>query len=149
MKVLIGIDESPHAQTVLRWVMRTPWPPDTRFLVLSAAPIRMAAYSMIEVGAMRAVETLEQETVQTHQELVSAAERELRTAGLPTEGIVEPGDPRDVLIRTAEGKGVDMIVVGSHGRTGLARLLVGSVASYVASHAPCTVVIVRQPPALG
>ena len=147
MKVLIGIDASPHADTVLRWVMRTPWPRDTRFLVLSAVPTRMAAYSLIEVGAMRAVESLQQENMEAHQELVSGAERELRTAGLATEGIVEPGDPREVLIRTAESKGVDMVVVGSHGRTGLARLLVGSVASHVATHAPCTVVIVRQTPA--
>jgi universal stress protein A len=39
----------------------------------------------------------------------------------------------------------DLLVVGSHGRSGLSRLVLGSVASYVASHAPCSVLIVKRP----
>ena len=39
--------------------------------------------------------------------------------------------------------GADLVVVGSHGRTGLGKLLMGSVASHVVSHAPCTVMVVK------
>jgi nucleotide-binding universal stress UspA family protein len=39
---------------------------------------------------------------------------------------------------------IDLVVVGTHGRTGLARVLVGSVAEYIVRHAPCTVLVARQ-----
>jgi universal stress protein A len=39
----------------------------------------------------------------------------------------------------------DLIVVGSHGRSGMAKLLLGSVAAHVVSHAPCSVLVVRPP----
>ena len=45
----------------------------------------------------------------------------------------------------ARATGVDLIVVGSHGRTGLARLVVGSVAEAVVRTAPCSVLVVRSP----
>jgi nucleotide-binding universal stress UspA family protein len=40
--------------------------------------------------------------------------------------------------------GADLVVVGSHGRTGLAKLVLGSVASHVVTHAPCSVLVVKM-----
>ena len=57
---------------------------------------------------------------------------------------VELGDPRDLIVRTADAVGADLVVVGSHGRTGLPRLVMGSVASYVVSHAPCDVMVIKR-----
>jgi universal stress protein A len=57
------------------------------------------------------------------------------------------GDPRDALVETARQDRVDLIIVGSHGRTGLSKLLLGSVASHVVSHAPCNVLVVKLPAA--
>ena len=53
------------------------------------------------------------------------------------------GDPREALIEMARREGADLIVVGSHGRSGLTKLLMGSVASHVVTHAPCDVLVVR------
>jgi len=144
MKIIIGIDDSPYSEAVLRWVKATPWPHETRFVVVSAVPVQIPAYSLIEVGPIRAVENNQQENMRAHEELVSQAERELKAAGFVVEGLALPGDPRELLIREAVSRGADMIVVGSHGRTGLSRLVVGSVATHVAGHAPCTVVIVKE-----
>jgi universal stress protein A len=55
------------------------------------------------------------------------------------------GDPRHALVQEARQERVDLIIVGSHGRSGMAKLLLGSVASYVVSHAPCNVLVVRRP----
>jgi hypothetical protein len=55
--------------------------------------------------------------------------------------------PADVLCRAAADHGADLLVVGSHGRTGLERLLLGSVAERVIRHAPCPVLCVRARPA--
>jgi nucleotide-binding universal stress UspA family protein len=55
------------------------------------------------------------------------------------------GDPRSTLVEEARRTGADLLVVGSHGRSGLSKLVLGSVAAYVASHAPCSVLIVKRP----
>jgi universal stress protein A len=55
------------------------------------------------------------------------------------------GNPVREIIAFAEREHMDLIVMGSHGRTGLSRLLMGSVAEGVARRAPCPVLIVRQP----
>ena len=55
------------------------------------------------------------------------------------------GDPAEAIVRTAEADGVDMIVIGTHGRTGLTRLLMGSVAEAIVRRAGCPVLTVKQP----
>jgi nucleotide-binding universal stress UspA family protein len=55
------------------------------------------------------------------------------------------GDEADEIVHFAEKKGCDLIVMGTHGRTGLGRLLMGSVAEQVVRKAPCAVVTVKQP----
>jgi nucleotide-binding universal stress UspA family protein len=55
------------------------------------------------------------------------------------------GGPIHEIIEFAAREQIDLIVMGSHGRTGLSRLLMGSVAEGVARRAPCPVLIVKQP----
>jgi nucleotide-binding universal stress UspA family protein len=54
-------------------------------------------------------------------------------------------DPVREIVRVAESEGCDLIVMGTHGRTGLRRILMGSVAEYVMRKAPCPVLTVRGP----
>jgi nucleotide-binding universal stress UspA family protein len=51
-----------------------------------------------------------------------------------------------VILHFAEERGIDLIVMGTHGRSGMAHLLMGSVAEKVVRHAPCPVLTVRQAP---
>jgi nucleotide-binding universal stress UspA family protein len=55
------------------------------------------------------------------------------------------GDPASEIPRVAKEEKVDLIVMGTHGRTGLLRMLMGSVAELVVRRAPCAVLTVRQP----
>jgi universal stress protein A len=55
------------------------------------------------------------------------------------------GDPADAIVHEAEAEGADLIVMGTHGRTGLTRLLMGSVAEAVVRRAKCPVLTVKQP----
>lgn len=55
------------------------------------------------------------------------------------------GNPTDELVRYAKEAKCDLVVMGTHGRTGLGRLLMGSVAEGVLRRAPCPVLTVRQP----
>lgn len=57
--------------------------------------------------------------------------------------LIKAGDPRDMINRTALELGVDLIVMGTHGRRGISRALLGSVAETVVRSAPCAVLTVR------
>jgi nucleotide-binding universal stress UspA family protein len=59
------------------------------------------------------------------------------------------GDPAQEILALADEVGCDVIVMGSHGRTGLQRLIVGSVAEHVLRQARCPVVTVKTPPGFG
>jgi nucleotide-binding universal stress UspA family protein len=64
---------------------------------------------------------------------------------LRTECRVAEGPVADAILQVARETGCDVIVMGTHGRTGLVRLLVGSVAEQVVRHAPCPVLTVKSP----
>ena len=145
MKIIIGVDDSPHSKAALDFVRKMRWPLNTRFIVLSAAPLEVVAYTLVEAGGPSVIQEIQQELVKTHEELAARVERELQSAGLTTVSRVERGDPREGIVHAAETERADLVVVGSHGRTGLPKLLLGSVASYVVTHAPCSVVVVKQP----
>jgi nucleotide-binding universal stress UspA family protein len=66
-------------------------------------------------------------------------------ADVAVEHRLEEGEPAEVIPQVAREIGADLILLGTHGRTGLERLLLGSVAEEVARKAPCPVVSVRVP----
>jgi nucleotide-binding universal stress UspA family protein len=103
----------------------------------------VVAHELVDAGAVSWLRTAEKESIEEAEELTSRVERELQQAGLETEARVVRGDPRAVLVDEAIAMDADLLVVGSHGRSGLDRLLMGSVASHVVAHAPCTVTVVR------
>jgi nucleotide-binding universal stress UspA family protein len=71
----------------------------------------------------------------------------LKSSGIISETVVHPGPPGEVICWFAEHGQCDLIVMGTHGRTGLSHLFLGSVAEYVVRHARCPVMTVRLQPA--
>jgi len=63
---------------------------------------------------------------------------------VPFEHQMTMGDPAGEVVRIAEEEQAEMIVMGTHGRTGLTRLLMGSVAEAIVRRAPCPVLIYRE-----
>ncbi len=68
-----------------------------------------------------------------------------KTGDVPVEHRLVVGSPAHAICDLAEQEGVDMIVMGTHGRTGLKRLLMGSVAEHVVRWAPCPVLTFKEP----
>lgn len=75
--------------------------------------------------------------------LVRETARRFTSAGFSTLTAVRDGEPRHAILDYAAEHECDWIVLGSHGRRGLARFLMGSVSEAVARHATCSVLIVR------
>ena len=66
-------------------------------------------------------------------------------SGVPVKILMEVGDPAATIVRTAKQNDADLIVMGTHGRSGMARLFLGSVAEKVVTHAECPVMTLRIP----
>lgn len=64
-------------------------------------------------------------------------------AGVKTKGLTSTGKPYEVIVETAKQESADLIVVGSHGRTGIERLLMGSVTERVIGHTEAAVLVVK------
>jgi nucleotide-binding universal stress UspA family protein len=78
-----------------------------------------------------------------HEEMAEQMAEWLRTAGLKAVPLSREGDPAETIVAFATAHEADLIVLGTHGRTGLRRLLMGSVARNVVIHAPCSVLLAR------
>lgn len=101
------------------------------------APATEAASAMLEASdTSRAL----------HASLPDEMAAMLTAAGLAATAELRQGDAASEIIAAAAADGADLIVLGSHGRTGLARLTMGSVAAKVLRHAPSSVLIVREAP---
>ena len=72
---------------------------------------------------------------------------EISDMGIRVERRLELGDPVTVILHVAKEIGADVIVMGTHGRTGLGRLLMGSVAEQVVRRSECPVLTISHPPA--
>ncbi|HEX8493976.1 MAG TPA: universal stress protein [Pyrinomonadaceae bacterium] len=86
------------------------------------------------------------------EQLEESATRELpkiarqeECSGLAVEQVITHGDAASEIVRVAKERKVDLIVISSHGRTGLGRMLFGSTAEQVVRHAPCPVLVVKPP----
>jgi nucleotide-binding universal stress UspA family protein len=69
--------------------------------------------------------------------------RDARAAGITAEFLVWEGDPGGSIAAAAEAEGADLVVVGTRGRSGAERMLLGSVSDHVVRHAECPVLVVR------
>ena len=68
---------------------------------------------------------------------------------IPVHHVLLEGDPAAEIVRFAADAGMELIVMGTHGRTGMERLLVGSVTERVMHEAPCSVLAVKLPKGVG
>jgi nucleotide-binding universal stress UspA family protein len=141
MKILLGVDDSPCSAAAIEYVKKANWPAGAQIIVLSAAaPVFVGPG---EAAAPMVVEQLNEGQVGYHRDVAARAARDVQAAGLKAESRAPASDPRTALIEAAKTEKVDLIVVGSHGRSGFAKLLLGSVASHVVTHAPCNVLVVK------
>jgi nucleotide-binding universal stress UspA family protein len=150
LKVLLATDGSDCSVAAAHNLAVQPWPPGSRFKVLSVEEL-VTAGNQMEASSLSAVypaTLLERLVTDARNRANSAAETGkdiLTRAGLELEVGEKTalGEPRGVILDAAKEWGADLIVLGSHGRRGFDRLLLGSVSEAVAIHAPCSVRVVR------
>jgi nucleotide-binding universal stress UspA family protein len=146
MKILLATDGSIFSKTATKAVASRIVPKNTEVLVLQvveapsyATPPQMAPGYAPEMAEIREAQMKEAKAS------VAAASTDLQAAGFAVNTRVVEADPRTAILEVAEEWKADLIVLGSHGRKGLKKFLLGSVAESVARHARCSVLIERMP----
>jgi len=146
MKILLAVDDSEYSAAAIKEIAKRPWPKGTTVRVLTVAepfpPIAIEPW----YGGRESLERIDREVQKRARDLTKKTSETLRKKGFKIESALRKGDARSEIIDEAEQWAADLIVMGSHGYTGIKRLFLGSVASSVVSHAPCSVEIVRRKP---
>ena len=143
-RIVVGVDDSEQAAAALRWALEEgalrgvtvevvhSWSPP-----LSALPFGATLVIPVDEAAVDATARAEVD------DLVDGILAEMDERPPDVMRTILPGSPAATLVEVAED--ADLLVVGSHGRTGLSRLVLGSVAMACVNHAACPVVVVRAP----
>jgi nucleotide-binding universal stress UspA family protein len=148
MRILLAIDESECSAVATHAVVVQCRPQGAHVRVIHAinwehiVPISLQFERGSDVA--HAYQQLRDATARSADALVADAARQLRDAGFSTSTAVREGEPRRIILDDAATWAADLIVVGSRGKTGLDRVLMGSVSEHIARHATCSVEIVRM-----
>jgi nucleotide-binding universal stress UspA family protein len=152
MRVLLAVDVSSCADAAVEEVVSRFIPASTHVRVVHAVEWMKEMPLSYEFGqgatAGHDVAESRRRSFERAEALVNRVAVRLESAGFHHVSVATPdSDPRHGIVDEARAWKADLIVIGSHGRHGLDRLLLGSVAEGVLRHAPCSVEVVREPSA--
>jgi nucleotide-binding universal stress UspA family protein len=144
MKILLAVDGSPHSMAAAQSVARRNWPEMSEVRVISVVDPGVPAMDHWYWSGEVAMQ-LRDSALRLGETAVEAAQKILAGCGLRTDGnVLTGGGAKWRVLDDAKDWGADLIVVGSHGRRGVKRLLLGSVSESVALHAECSVDVIRD-----
>lgn len=142
VKIVVGVDGSAASSAALRWALD-----EARLRGAQVEALHAFAYPEVSTTS-QAMHLIETDFASFRAAGTEIVEKALSEAGMAAERVevkrsVVEGPPAPALLEAA--KEADLLVAGSRGHGGFAGLLLGSVSEQLAHHAPCPVVIVRQP----
>jgi nucleotide-binding universal stress UspA family protein len=145
MRILLAADDSKFSEAALKMLIEQNLPNKTTIRVLHVVELIEPAYYPELTPYPIRFDDLKKKSLQAGRALVEKVSDRIRKAGFKkVEAFVVLGHPRTTIVDAAAKWRANLIVIGSHGRKGIERLLLGSVSEYVVRHAPCSVQIVRK-----
>jgi nucleotide-binding universal stress UspA family protein len=143
MKILLATDGSDYSLAAARSAAQRPWPDGSEFKVVSVIDLAVPAMDPW-YAAGEVIDRLREEHAKLSQDAVRVGKKIVVNAGLTATDEVLTGTPKWRILDEAIEWEANLIVVGSHGRRGITRLLMGSVSEAVALHAHCSVEVIRE-----
>src|SRR5260370_1304899 len=136
-KILVAIDGSPASEKALVAAVDLAGHCKAELTALSVAEVPEV------VATVGEVEELRRGTEAHLRKIGEAAVAYARSRGLALRSVVVRGHAADAILRYAETEGVNLVVLGQHGHSRIARFFLGSTTDRVSEHCPCTVMIVK------
>lgn len=137
-KILVAVDFSPPSREAMRTAAALAAESDAQLTIAHFWQVPM-------LGAELPVQAhyLEAVRADAEQQLAAWKAEAMQLANKPVASVFELGVPWDELVKLLRRDNYDLVVLGTHGRTGLKHVLLGSVAEKVVRHAPCATLVVR------
>ena len=146
MKILIAYDGSPSAESAAQEILRRPWPAGSEVRLVTVLDRPYPPASGFELYAP----VFEQLRASCREEAYDRIQRCLAQfrsrPELETSYEIRDGNAKQALLEAIREWRADLVVAGSHGAKGLARLFLGSVCHALVTHSPCNVEVVKSPP---
>ena len=136
-KILVAIDGSPASEKALAAAVELAGHCKAELTALSVADVPEV------VATVGEVEELRKGTESHLRQIGEAAVAYASSRGIALRSVVVRGHAADAIVRYAETEGADLVVVGQHGHSRIARFFLGSTTDRVSEHCPCTVMIVK------
>lgn len=147
--VIVAVDGTPLSEGVLAAVEAAGFLANAQLELVSVAPPTVPSPAVVLAGTSGMPLDWYEESATAARKALETTDDEaaarLRAAGLHVTWKVAAGDPAHEILQAASEVDADLIVMGTHGRTGLTRLLLGSVARNVILHTHASVLVMRRP----
>jgi nucleotide-binding universal stress UspA family protein len=140
-KILFPIDFAEHFETLVPWVSTFVNSFDATLYALFVTQ-DLGDFSSFHVPHGN-LQQFQEEALKAAQRKMSIAAKEEFKAFKKVEARVVQGSPAEKIIETAQKEGIDLIIMGTHGRKGLERAIFGSVCDKVVRNAPCPVLTIN------
>jgi len=150
LRIVVGSDGSAEAEAVIRAVRSRSWPGNTEVRIVSVVETLVPVVSELDANTfaqepafevIRGVDDRNRNRLRDNVEHAAGLLRETGLVAIPT---LRDGDAREWILAEADASSADSIFIGARGLGRMHRLLLGSVSSYVVSHAHCTVEVARE-----
>lgn len=146
MKVLIAIDDSEYSEAAVQSVLDRPWPANSEFMIMTVVEPIYTEYAYPEGQVLEASKEAQMQLIANRQDLLGSTVRRLRKAfpDLEASCWLFEGGIAETIVKEAKDWPADLLVLGSHGRTGLMKLFMGSISEQIATALPCSLEIVKE-----
>jgi nucleotide-binding universal stress UspA family protein len=145
-KILVPVDGSPTSNAGLREAVSLAKAQGASVQLVHVVDYHYLAMAGLEAGAY--IDTMTANLTESGRRILKRAEETVRKSGVPVTSVLlesSSGPAADAIVRQAKKAKADAIVIGTHGRRGVRRLLMGSDAEQVVRSSPVPVLLVRSP----
>lgn len=150
-KILVALDRSPQGKPVLERALKLARQNDAAMMVFHCIAVEGRSYAdMLGAGSASYSRQMQVQWDKEYRETREWLERCCQMAteqGISARWQLKVGDPGSAIRECAKAWQADLVVLGRHGRRGLAEVFLGSVSNYVIHKAPCSVLVVQGLPA--
>ncbi|KAK4430224.1 Universal stress protein [Sesamum alatum] len=148
-KVMVAIDESECSHYALEWTLKNlrETAENSKLFIFTAQPVADLTYlyaSSYGATPIELVTSVQQNHKRVAEALLDKAKQICSQYGVGAETCTEVGDPKEGICKAVENLEIELLVLGSHGRTALQRAFLGSVCNYCVHNAKCPVLVVRK-----